>query len=1199
MKEEYNIKDYNDEEMYKILNLESDVSDRVLEGKIIQLHRKYKNMQNEAGEKLATFFKEMHDHFFNEKEESVENFENQEEEENNTSSTTLLNIKKKELKKNDKEEEKEKRPKVIIEDTYLNEENEATDQPVILTKEISTSKGKLNPLIQDTIKRVISIDSQYRDDKNKLATDFTFNLSEPLKDVVSLSLYSVQIPYTWYTVNSNFGSNFFFLTGDEVGINNDSFNYKIEIPAGNYTADNLVLAINESINNIKTIARDINFGNTNINYNVNNQVVSLEIFIEQNYNETAYYLDFNNWSVSIDTRERRDETIASFLGYQEQIYYPDTLLSKRDSLPLIGINNAEDSTNRRYWLDTASKTMRIIRYNGPNEYDNTSVVDQTIDIVLNIDVVLGTRDEIVAELNNQLANNEYLINSSIERVDVTREKSLGYNENSYFKLKIYFDRNTTNNALGLKTYIEFPEENPPMVNETEIYKKVWTGDTSCFRFQNRLNELNNIMSEHKVVPLTSNRYPVQRELYFELICEKEYFNIPENNYKFVVEKSFDENNMYGFIDENNNEVYDIDGTYVQNATGEYYFEYNKIDNNYVDVNGNIIYPRDTIYPGDQIEKNNEGYLLNHFLNALNIEINKVNESTKSNYNIVGDFNINNTLISLTSESQIQGTFDITKTFNNEHFILDFTDSILANVLNFENSYNNLLNEPIKEKEFNVNATYSIDNNHPERLGHILMKIIPKSNYGNKNMPITEVLISMNTNTKFILFTRYEDLENIINETLNRVVDYENVNILNGTKITLTKNNEILGNITARLDINIEKTLSERDFTFIATDPLYLQLNDPTNVNNIWKDQFYFFDEVLLEGYKLIDSLDPSFAYINILLGSRILLEVININALNNKFKIIPYVTGVSDPYNLNDIEFELPFGEYNRDQFVELLNTTFKTNELTKNSSIEIIKYDVNSSKEFTKLRLEVRKQYTAKDYKIVFYDPFTFAACYTGVSSIRTATFDNTLSWTLGFRANTIYYLRGVTPTTNNSIIISGDTTLSTELYNYLLITLDDFNQNHLNDGLVTVTNRDTDIANPVYAEKSRYKCDPATGRIVYETQSRNNEGNNLTQAQLYTISEIANSRGTTYDNVNEQYGFGPFVKDVFGLIPIKTANLSNGDTYVEFGGTLQNQERQYFGPVNISRMAVRLLSDKGDVINLNGSNWSFSLIAEQLYQN
>ena len=83
-----------------------------------------------------------------------------------------------------------------------------------------------------------------------------------------------------------------------------------------------------------------------------------------------------------------------------------------------------------------------------------------------------------------------------------------------------------------------------------------------------------------------------------------------------------------------------------------------------------------------------------------------------------------------------------------------------------------------------------------------------------------------------------------------------------------------------------------------------------------------------------------------------------------------------------------------------------------------------------------------------------------------------------------------------------------------------------------------------------------------------------------------------------SENYGDGPYVKDVFGLIPIKTASLRNGNVYVEFGGTLQNQERKYFGPVNINRMAVRLLSDKGDVMNLNGSNWSFSLIAEQLYQ-
>jgi hypothetical protein len=72
----------------------------------------------------------------------------------------------------------------------------------------------------------------------------------------------------------------------------------------------------------------------------------------------------------------------------------------------------------------------------------------------------------------------------------------------------------------------------------------------------------------------------------------------------------------------------------------------------------------------------------------------------------------------------------------------------------------------------------------------------------------------------------------------------------------------------------------------------------------------------------------------------------------------------------------------------------------------------------------------------------------------------------------------------------------------------------------------------------------------------------------------------------------------DIFGIIPIKTAGLQAGSTYVEFGGTLQNQERMYFGPVNIHRMTIRLLNDRGDLVDLNNTNWSFSLVCEQLYK-
>ena len=41
----------------------------------------------------------------------------------------------------------------------------------------------------------------------------------------------------------------------------------------------------------------------------------------------------------------------------------------------------------------------------------------------------------------------------------------------------------------------------------------------------------------------------------------------------------------------------------------------------------------------------------------------------------------------------------------------------------------------------------------------------------------------------------------------------------------------------------------------------------------------------------------------------------------------------------------------------------------------------------------------------------------------------------------------------------------------------------------------------------------------------------------------------------------------------------------------------RQYFGPVTIKTLKVKLLNDKGYPIDLN-ADWSFSLLTERLYQ-
>jgi hypothetical protein len=46
-------------------------------------------------------------------------------------------------------------------------------------------------------------------------------------------------------------------------------------------------------------------------------------------------------------------------------------------------------------------------------------------------------------------------------------------------------------------------------------------------------------------------------------------------------------------------------------------------------------------------------------------------------------------------------------------------------------------------------------------------------------------------------------------------------------------------------------------------------------------------------------------------------------------------------------------------------------------------------------------------------------------------------------------------------------------------------------------------------------------------------------------------------------------------------------------------NNNRYYFGPVNIHRMTIKLISDKGNVVDLNNANWSFSFLCQQLYKN
>jgi len=77
----YDIHRYTDEQLMNILNL-TNPTDHELEAKILQMIRRYSNIQNESGTKLAHFFNRVYEHFFDTsddlQDENMENIETME-----------------------------------------------------------------------------------------------------------------------------------------------------------------------------------------------------------------------------------------------------------------------------------------------------------------------------------------------------------------------------------------------------------------------------------------------------------------------------------------------------------------------------------------------------------------------------------------------------------------------------------------------------------------------------------------------------------------------------------------------------------------------------------------------------------------------------------------------------------------------------------------------------------------------------------------------------------------------------------------------------------------------------------------------------------------------------------------------------------------------------------------------------------------
>lgn len=286
-------------------------------------------------------------------------------------------------------------------------------------------------------------------------------------------------------------------------------------------------------------------------------------------------------------------------------------------------------------------------------------------------------------------------------------------------------------------------------------------------------------------------------------------------------------------------------------------------------------------------------------------------------------------------------------------------------------------------------------------------------------------------------------------------------------------------------------------------------------------------------------------------------------------------------------------------------------------------------------------------DAYFTFFDITGTKSCYeSGTypcagSSIQGHTFDGTLGWLLGFRLPIQPVFSTTIGGTSPSFTYSGGNTPQgvLNLYGtkYFILVLDDYNQNHINNGLITITELAKTLQLPSYYNTSQpYICTPnfttlpsildinAVGNLSNITQAQAaalgvnpdnlinslqdktdfGSGNveqilpsaprTLTQAQIYTINEIIKNRNKTISFRSK----APTNSDTFAIIPIKYGSMTTGQLYTELSGQFQDNKRIYFGPVDIDRLRVTLLDDKGNIVDLHGADWCITIISENLYQ-
>ena len=123
------------------------------------------------------------------------------------------------------------------------------NHPSITTYPTNLTEGCVNPLRRTSYKKLININSRFRDNYTTTpASDFYFNFPEPIDNIVSMKLNRIILPKFIYTINHKTGSNNFTIYIKYNGTK--EINKRVCIQSGSYSGEQMKKILNDELKQV-------------------------------------------------------------------------------------------------------------------------------------------------------------------------------------------------------------------------------------------------------------------------------------------------------------------------------------------------------------------------------------------------------------------------------------------------------------------------------------------------------------------------------------------------------------------------------------------------------------------------------------------------------------------------------------------------------------------------------------------------------------------------------------------------------------------------------------------------------------------------------------------------------------------------------------------------------------------------------------